>query len=418
MTSNENKLRELNLCLENSLEKHVERTTAETEELDSGRYITGRLLKTAEVTEAESKETKDSLVYIEQQIKLTTRSVEEATNRTEKSSETTEATEKPVSPPFVYLTQTEKCLRSKFSRNLELHNPSKCRCDVIVLSYREECHQVRPAHFIYLFDNTTTWGSGRNKLFFHATKRNILNYIYYIFLDDDISLRFNGQATPALRKLNPIQVFQNWLLDYEPAVGVVDYETRKEGRLVRLRKVNICGRRYALKKTEANPTIFFDPLFHAIHAKAVTHIYPLDTRYEKKNWWLTDKYLASVVEMKFRGQALLYFPLTVENGLHRPYPGSLAGTRVAWQKFIKHIQTQAPDKYKNHPLFENFRKNPTLYVDRSWTYCMEITRHQEIVPFAHLTKGLPVAKEQPEKHLRPAKSIRNRVRRKRFPYPL
>ena len=104
--------------------------------------------------------------------------------------------------------------------------------------------------------------------------------------------------------------------------------------------------------------------------------------------------------MKFRGQALLYFPLTVENGLHRPYPRSFFGTIITWKKFIKRIQKQAPDHYKNHRLFKNFRKNPILYVRRSWTYCMKITRHQEIIPYAHLEK------QQPAKG--------SRIRRKRF----
>ena len=399
-TSNENKPGDFDLYFESSPGKQIELTMAEIEDINHRNYMTESVLKTEEATESESKSTKeDSLVNIGQQINLSTGIVEKETNRIDNNSETTEATERLLSPQFVYLTQTEKCLRSNLSHSLELYNRSKCRCDVLVLSYREECNEPRPRHFTYLFDNRTTWGTGRNKLFFHATKRNI-NYIYYIFLDDDISLRFNRQATPAMKKLSPIQVFQNWLLDYAPAVGLVDYEGRNEGKLVHLRKRNVCGRLQAKNRTVANPTIFFDPLFNAIHAKAVGHIYPLDTRYEKKNWWLTDKYLASAVEMKFRGQALLYFPLTVENGLHRPYPRSFFGTIITWKKFIKRIQKQAPDHYKNHRLFKNFRKNPTLYVRRSWTYCMNITRHQEIIPYAHLEK------QQPAKG--------SRIRRKRF----
>ena len=79
-----------------------------------------------------------------------------------------------VSPPFVYLTQTEQCLPSKLAQNLQLNVSSKCRCEVIVLSYQTECQEESPPHFTYLFDNTTTWGSGRNKLFFHAVERRHL----------------------------------------------------------------------------------------------------------------------------------------------------------------------------------------------------------------------------------------------------
>ncbi|KAJ7328134.1 hypothetical protein OS493_025538 [Desmophyllum pertusum] len=235
-----------------------------------------------------------------------------------------EGTEKldSVSPPFIYLTQTEQCLPSKLVQNLQLNVSSECQCEVIVLSYETESQEESPPHFTYLFDNTTTWGSGRNKLFFHAVERR-LDYIYYIFLDDDIALKFNGVATSAMKRLSPIRVFQDWLLDYEPAVGVVDYKLKREAKTVLHRRRTLCNRyRLVNDKSLANPTIYFDPLLNAFHAKAVSHIFPLDTRHEKVNWWLTDKYVTSVVELKFRGQALLFFPVTVENLLHRPYPRS------------------------------------------------------------------------------------------------
>ena len=79
--------------------------------------------------------------------------------------------------PFAFLTQTEQCLPLKLIYNLELSTGSKCRCDVIVLSYKKECREVKPPHVTYLFDNTTTWGSGRNTLFFHAMNKRP-GYIY------------------------------------------------------------------------------------------------------------------------------------------------------------------------------------------------------------------------------------------------
>ena len=110
---------------------------------------------------------------------------------------------------------------------------------------------------------------------------------------------------------------------------------------------------------------------------------PLDTTHERVSWWLTDKYVCSAVELKFRGQALLFFPVTVENLLHRSYPRSLRGTRKAWQEFIQIIQQGAPAKYVNQSLFHEFRKDPFGYLETSKTYCRNETRHQRIVPFAH-----------------------------------
>ena len=95
-----------------------------------------------------------------------------------------------VSRPFVFLTQTEQCLPPKLSDHLKLSTNITCRCDVIVLSYKIKCQKERPPHVTYLFDNTTTWGSGRNKLFFLAMNRRP-GYTYFIFTDDDVSLKFN-----------------------------------------------------------------------------------------------------------------------------------------------------------------------------------------------------------------------------------
>ena len=283
------------------------------------------------------------------------------------------------SPPFIYLTQTEQCLTPSLIQALELSDASKCRCDVIVLSYKTECLEKSEPHITYLFGNETTWGSGRNMLYFHAMQRK-LDYLYYIFLDDDITLKFSKAATPEMKRLTPISVFQDWLLDYEPAVGVGDYLGHDGSSTLHSRMRKVCNN---LKKVVANPTILFDPLFNAFHAKAVSHIFPMEISHENHNWWLTDKYVASVVEFKFRGQALMFFPVAVANLLHRPYPKSSNGTDKAWQRFIDSIQEKAPTQYKNNALFTTFRKNPRAYVTRSTTYCMKITRHQDITPFAH-----------------------------------
>ena len=295
--------------------------------------------------------------------------------------------ESKASPPFIYLTQTEQCLTPSLIQTLELSDPLKCRCDVIVLSYKTECLEKSASHITYLFDNETTWGSGRNKLYFHAMQRK-LDYLYYIFLDDDITLKFSEAAKPEMKRRTPISVFQDWLLDYEPAVGVGDYEVHDGSSTLRLRMRTACNK-FDFKKvveqtTLANPTILFDPLLNAFHAKAVSHIFPMEISHENHNWWLTDKYVASIVELKFRGQALMFFPVAVVNLLHRPYPKSSHGTEKAWRGFIEAIQEKAPTQYKNHALFRTFRRSPTAYIKRSRTYCMKITRHQDIVPFAHL----------------------------------
>ena len=282
--------------------------------------------------------------------------------------------------PFVFLTQTEECLRQELIQNLGLNTSWSCRCDVVVLSYKKECREEKLSHITYLFDETTTWGSGRNKLFFHIVERRP-SYTYYIFTDDDIFLGFKDAATLEMRQLMPIQVFQNWLLDFEPAVGVVDYLFRREGKILRDRMRKICG--ISNSTSLANPTIYYDPLFNAFHAKAVRHIFPLDTRHERTTWWLTDKHVTAVVELTFRGQSLLFFPVTVVNRLHRKYPRSLQGAKEAWQEFIANVERKVPSQYANNTLIQEYKKDPFQYIQTSHTYCMNVTCRQPIVPFAH-----------------------------------
>ena len=100
--------------------------------------------------------------------------------------------------------------------------PETCNCDVIVLSFRTKCQVQKSPHITYLFDPNTGWGTGRNELYFAAITRSP-KYHYYIFMDDDVMLNFNSFAPPQMKKLPPFRVFEQWLLDYEPVVGVLDY---------------------------------------------------------------------------------------------------------------------------------------------------------------------------------------------------
>ena len=223
------------------------------------------------------------------------------------------------SSPFIYLTQTEQCLTPGLIQTLELSDTSKCRCDVVILSLKTKCLEKSAPHIIYMFDNETLpWSSGRNKLYSHAMQRR-LDYLYYIFLEDDINVEFSKAATPEMMRLTPISVFQDWLLDYEPAVGVGDYDQGQVGsRRLDGRIRTACSYEGVNKTTLTNPTILFGTL-NAFHIKAVSHIFPMDDRLEERDWRYTDKYVNSVVESKFRGQALMFCPVTVRNLLYRRY---------------------------------------------------------------------------------------------------
>ena len=220
-----------------------------------------------------------------------------------------------VSPPFIYLTQTEQCLTPSLIQTLELNDASRCRCDVIVLSYKNKCLEKSAPHITYLFDNETTWGSGGDKLYFQAMERR-LDYLYYVFLDDDITLQFTKAATPEMVRHTPINVFQDWLLEYGPAVGAGDYERPVKSRLRRHDSMQVtCNSKIDNTETTlSHPAILFGPLFNAFHTKVVSHIFPVHIRHENRFWWFTDKYIAT-----FRRQGLIFCPVAVGNLFYRSY---------------------------------------------------------------------------------------------------
>ena len=217
------------------------------------------------------------------------------------------------SPPFIYLTQTEQCLKPSLIQTLELSDASKCRCDVIVLSYKTECLEKGAPHITYLFDNASTWGSGGDKLYFQAIERR-LDYLYYIFLDDDITLQFNKAATPEMMRLTPISVFQDWLLEYAPAVGIGDYERHDVSSLSRHYRMLMTCYNKTYKNIKLSHPILFGPLFTALHTNVLSHLFPMHIRHKNRNWLFTYKYIAA-----FRRHGLVFCPVDVGNLFYRSH---------------------------------------------------------------------------------------------------
>ena len=283
------------------------------------------------------------------------------------------------SKPFIYLTQTEQCLPLNLSGSI---GTITCNCDVIVLSYQAECNKPTPSHVTYLFDPQSTWGTGRNALF-HTALNRTPGYHYYIFLDDDTTLTFNDFTPPEMKTVKPFRAVQEWLLDYEPVVGVLDYIEHHGAKWTLARRKRLCSK---YDRSLVLPVVCFDAIFHAFHYKAIAHILPYSTEYEKESWWLSALRIMSVLELKFRGQALLFAAVTVKNPKHREYPRSAKHFDAIWRIYIKEIQHDAPTPYQNHSIFKEFKENPTQYTLTSSTYCMNVTRHLPIVPYAHFDR--------------------------------
>lgn len=286
--------------------------------------------------------------------------------------------------PFIYLTQTGKCLPPSLASSAKIGDSETCKCDVIVLSYKTECEdRNHPPHISYIFDATTTWASGRNLLFFNASKRATA-YHYYIFIDDDVVLGFNSFTPPKMRTLQPFRVFEEWLLDYEPAFGFANY-LHHGARWTFKKREKLCG---IVEKSLVIPIVWFDGCLNAYHYRAVGHILPYPTLGKGESWYIPNKHIMSAVELTFRGQAMMLVPVGISNIKHRVYPRKATVGQMAkyWREFIEKIQEKAPLVYRNRSLWNEFKEGLGKHMHSSSTYCMNATRHLPIIPFAHFNR--------------------------------
>jgi hypothetical protein len=260
-------------------------------------------------------------------------------------------------------------------------DPLTCNCDVIVLSYRAECQENNQSHVSYLFDPNTLFASGRNVLFFAAMDRRP-GYHYYIFLNDDTVLRYNRFTPAHMKKLSPFRAVENWLLDYEPVVGVLNYDHHGVKHILKLRK-NLCG----INETSlVLPTVFYDAVFNAYHHKAIEHILPYPTQYERGCVFCSNRQAMIAVEVKFGGQAFLFAPVTGGNPLHRRDDNRRIKMKAREREFVEKFRREAPAKLRSHAIFEQIKLTTvTRYLsERSRSYCASVSRQQPIIPYKHL----------------------------------
>ena len=295
------------------------------------------------------------------------------------------ATKSLTQKPFIYLTETEQCLPHNLASSSEIGDPETCTCDVIVLSFRAKCQENNQSHITYLFDPNTLFASGRNVLFFAALNRRP-GYHYYIFINDDTILRYNGFKPANMTKMSPFRAVENWLLDYEPAVGVsadvLDYKVHHGASTVIKKRRELCG----INETSlVLPTVFFDAIFNAFHHKVVEHVLPYPTQYERGCMFCCNRDTMIAVEIIFGGQALLFAPVTAGNPKHRKYDRSTTNMTAISREFIARIKQEAPPILRNHVVFDMLQAAPRLFLNRgSPSFCVNVTRHQPIVPFRHL----------------------------------
>ena len=100
-----------------------------------------------------------------------------------------------------------------------------------------------------IFYPHSSWTQGRNRLLKETAGTS---YQYYIFLDDDVEMRAIGDTSTR----NPWRLFEEFLTEYEPAVGVPRYNWHLIGGGLDTAK-------------PAQSLRFFDALLNAFHREAL-----------------------------------------------------------------------------------------------------------------------------------------------------
>ncbi|XP_013414186.1 uncharacterized protein LOC106176372 [Lingula anatina] len=132
----------------------------------------------------------------------------------------------------------------------------------------------------------STWTQGRNMLLREAvrqaSKREDGGYLYYIFLDDDAVLlplptvkNTNSSSTSRnSTKDTPFDIFESFLLEWEPAIGYPHY-----------------AKNYIEKGARVNINFKFDAMFTAFHRHTLSCVLPYTEEVDHISWYFSQLFL-------------------------------------------------------------------------------------------------------------------------------
>ena len=258
--------------------------------------------------------------------------------------------------------------------------------NVLVLSYREPCKTNTLPHIEYFYE-PVTYIRGRNVLYQRARMRTN-KYQYYIFLDDDVKLSLTNYSSTQSSSSAPLRLFEKFLLDYQPAMGVPMYANANKT----VSKWRELCKQHDDPPHLVLPTLHFDGCFYAIHSLALPHVYPLQDEYEKESAWLPHRYLCMLAQSMFHGQVVRYLEVIALNQLHKRLKTSKTGygSKETHAEILMEIKEKAPLPYQNSSFYDMFKSIIAYYKSsRQQIPCLPaFPPCQEIKPYSHFRKGL------------------------------
>ena len=188
---------------------------------------------------------------------------------------------------FIYLVQGSQANVVKFAH---LQSESS---DLITLTYDQDINESEVTWLRNIFFPKSTFAEGRNRQL-EVAIGSPTDYLYYIFLDDDVSF-----------KKGTYEDFENLLLEHEPAVGVPLCDIVK----------NFDQYIQALK---IQHPIVMDQLVQAYHRRVITEkiALPFVTDFDNLSWWYSCEINNFLILQYYRGYVMQFNTIEVNNDNH------------------------------------------------------------------------------------------------------
>lgn len=274
--------------------------------------------------------------------------------------------------------QTEDCMPVSMNSFATLGNASECKCDVYVLGYKRKCTNSRlyGSHIRHIsvsetFKKTNTWTNGKKLLNEESIKVG-RQYMYYIFIDDNVRLEVYRGNTMR----NGWRVFEQFLLDHRPPIGLVDTPNLLHiNHIVEMREKFGCSKHSVLENNV--PTMYWDALVYAFDQDAVKNVLgPIAhvwNKFDNISWWYSNWYVCVMSDIVYHHSNVYSSELISKNLKHRNYP------RKRWEsKIVTHIfdniETLIPQEFKakGETLLNHWR---TADLDKKrqngYTFCVD-----------------------------------------------
>ncbi|XP_013380357.1 uncharacterized protein LOC106151544 isoform X2 [Lingula anatina] len=195
----------------------------------------------------------------------------------------------------------------------------------------------------------STWSSGRNMILDYAIeqakKRGDGGYLYYIFLDNDVILQNRSEPHVNWKpwsemKADPYERFEDFLLEFEPAVGYGRY-----------------AEPYRQHHELDKPTNIgwdFDACFNAFHRDTLSFLLPYETSMDNSSWYNAPWIMKQLISMLYNTHRLQCNSVYVINEA-RHMQKKKSGTEY---KDKQNFQT--PRNYLLHALQPMTQTNPLI----------------------------------------------------------